>query len=317
MKTDSIFYELFQTEPSIFFELMHITPACQYRFKSITIKTTEKRIDGVFEPEIETETIYFVEVQAQPDKTMYWRTMREVATYFEQRPDLKNDWRAIVLWLDENDDHKFGNASHLRLKSVYLSDLLKKLPESSLPLNTLRPFMVDYEQEVRQNINSWVEHIRQVGLKPEFENRLVDILTRLIEQKFKTLSYEELEKMLKLTPYRETQSFQKALHEELFEDRLEFLSDQIEVKFKFAQRTMNKLILRLKGLALDDLKLFSIAMFDMNRLYEINAWIDERLAKPAHNDNSTNGGSEDSPDIQNSDDGEGEEIGEVEAREQD
>ena len=316
MKTDSIFYELFQTEPSIFFELMHITPACPYRFKSITIKTTEKRIDGVFEPEIETETIYFVEVQAQPDKTMYWRTMREVATYFEQRPDLKNDWRAIVLWLDENDDHKFGNASHLRLKSVYLSDLLKKLPESSLPLNTLRPFMVDYEQEVRQNINSWVEHIRQAGLKPEFENRLVDILTRLIEQKFKTLSYKELEKMLKLTPYRETQSFQKAYHEKLYEDRLELLVTQVKRKFRFADRTVQRLTTRLQKLSLEDLKTLFGDIIDMNRLYEINAWIDERLAKQAHDDNGADS-SEDSPDIQNSDDGVNKEIGEVEAKEQD
>ncbi|MDM8531792.1 DUF2887 domain-containing protein, partial [Anaerolineales bacterium HSG25] len=219
---------------------------------------------------------------------------------FDQRPDLKNDWRAIVLWLDENDDHGFGK--QLRLKSVYLSDLLKKLPESSLPLNTLRPFMVDYEQEVRQNINSWVEHIRQVGLKPEFENRLVDILTRLIEQKFKALSYEELEKMLELTPYRETQSFQKAYHEKLYEDRLDLLVTQVKRKFRFADRTVQRLTIRLQKLSLEDLKILFGDIIDMNRLYEINAWIDERLAKPAHNDNSTNGGTEDSPDIQNSDD---------------
>ena len=81
MKSDAIFYELFQTAPQIFFELMQITPPCPYRFESLTVKTTEKRIDGILEPEQEGETIYFLEVQAFPDETIYWRTLREVSTY--------------------------------------------------------------------------------------------------------------------------------------------------------------------------------------------------------------------------------------------
>ncbi len=79
MKSDALFYELFQTAPQIFFELLQITPPCPYRFESLTIKTTEKRIDGMLEPEQAGEIIYFLEVQASPDETIYWRTMREVS----------------------------------------------------------------------------------------------------------------------------------------------------------------------------------------------------------------------------------------------
>lgn len=105
MKTDTLFYELFQTAPQVFFELLQITQPCPYRFESLTVKATEKRIDGILEPEVSGKTIYFVEVQAFPDETIYWRIIREVATYFEQRATLRdNDWQAAVLFLNQKDD---------------------------------------------------------------------------------------------------------------------------------------------------------------------------------------------------------------------
>lgn len=38
MKTDHLFYELFQAAPQTFFELVQITPPCAYRFERITVK---------------------------------------------------------------------------------------------------------------------------------------------------------------------------------------------------------------------------------------------------------------------------------------
>ncbi|MFZ4664352.1 MAG: DUF2887 domain-containing protein [Caldilineaceae bacterium] len=32
MKTDALFYELFQLAPETFFELLQVTPPCTYRF---------------------------------------------------------------------------------------------------------------------------------------------------------------------------------------------------------------------------------------------------------------------------------------------
>ena len=47
MKTDTLFYELFQAAPQTFFELMQITP-CPYRFESITVKVSENV--NIFKP---------------------------------------------------------------------------------------------------------------------------------------------------------------------------------------------------------------------------------------------------------------------------
>jgi predicted transposase YdaD len=64
MRSDALFYELSQAAPQAFFELLQVTSACPYRFESITVKSSEKRIDGILEPEQSGETIYFLEVRA-------------------------------------------------------------------------------------------------------------------------------------------------------------------------------------------------------------------------------------------------------------
>jgi len=290
MKSDPLFYELFQVRPQIFFELANITPACPYRFESITVKSTEKRIDGVLEPSVSGQPIYFVEVQAKPDPQMYWRTVRETSLYFEQRPDLEDtDWYAYVIWLNKINDKGFKKTSIYdeqkvqRILSVHLIDILKKLPHHSLALNVLRPLLVDSEEEVRQNIVNWAEQIHQTpDLSPEAEQRLLMVMTQFIEEKFKTLNYEELTKMLNLTPFEQTTTFvetyQRKLQEDLQNYSMDLLIQMVEAKFKFSQKTLNRLVARLRLLTLDDLKAMFREIIVMKRLKDINAWIDERLA---------------------------------------
>jgi hypothetical protein len=239
-----------------------------------------------------------VEVQAKPDEQMYWRTSREISVYFEQRPHLQDtDWYAYVIWLNKVDDKGFqkthikDNENVPRILSVYLIDILKMLPQNSLALNVLRPLLIDTEQEVRQNIVSWVEQIHQVpDLLPEAEERLLMVMTQFIEEKFKTLSYKELANMLRLTPFDQTdtfieayqrkfqESFQESLQKSLKEERVQRLIQIIDVKFRFSRDTINKLATKLNQLTLEDLKYLFADIFHLKRLKDLNAWIDERLA---------------------------------------
>jgi predicted transposase/invertase (TIGR01784 family) len=76
VKTDSIFYRLFQEFPSIFFELIGepAQEANAYQFSSVEVKQTAFRIDGVFLPTQEGDNpLYFVEVQFQTDAEIYAR----------------------------------------------------------------------------------------------------------------------------------------------------------------------------------------------------------------------------------------------------
>lgn len=69
MKTDTIFYQIFQNFPGIFFELIGEPAATGdvYEFISVEVKQTAFRIDGLFlpEPGLTQQPIYFLEVQFQ------------------------------------------------------------------------------------------------------------------------------------------------------------------------------------------------------------------------------------------------------------
>jgi len=281
MKTDPLFYELFQAAPHTFFELVQIVPPCPYRFESITVKMSEKRIDGVLEPFDISQPYYFLEVQAFPDDVIYWRATREVATFFEQRPHLKDArWQAIVLWVNIDDDPGYGALRLLARKpkpnllSLDLIDLLKKLPENSLALNVLRPLLAEDEREVRENVVQWVEHIRQAtGADSNLEERLMSVFSQLIEQKFKTLNYKELSQMLRLTPLRETTSGQELLKE----DRIDILLNQIEVKFGISSEMAEKLTADLAQLDVTTLKALLRQLLRLENLEQLQFWIADHL----------------------------------------
>jgi len=82
MKTDTIFYQLFQSFPSIFFELIQlpINEANNYRFDSVEVKQLSFRLDGVFLPQNNNPQtpIYFCEVQLQEDEAFYRRFFTEI-----------------------------------------------------------------------------------------------------------------------------------------------------------------------------------------------------------------------------------------------
>ena len=284
MKTDALFYELFQVAPQTFFELLQITPACPYRFESITVKTAEKRIDGVLEPVDTTAPLYFLEVQAFPDDVIYWRAMREISTYFEQRPQQQERaWQAIVLWLNKEDDPGLGTLKplahrpHSRLRSADLIKLLKKLKavdEKALVLNVLHPLLTNSEREVRKNVVQWAENIRQTpNMDHQTEERLVTVMSQLIEQKFRNLSYKELSQMLRLTPLRETESVQEVLKEE----RVDLLMMMIGAKFPLSAELNKGLRIDLATLPMDTLQILFPQILQIDSLEQLEQWIGDHL----------------------------------------
>ncbi len=86
--------------------------------------------------------------------------------------------------------------------------------------------------------------------------------------------------MLNLTPFKETTSYKEALLEDLQSYSLERLVRQIKRKYRFAEKTMTKLSVRLRQLTLKDLENLFEAIFDLSTLRELNAWIDSRLPHP-------------------------------------
>lgn len=282
MRTDALFYELFQAAPQTFFELLQITPTCPYRFESITVKMSEKRIDGVLEPSQAGERIYFAEVQAFPDEVIYWRVLREVATFFEQRPALKdNDWQALVLWLNKDDDPGYSTLLNLsrqplpRLVSVDLLALLPKLQANALSLNVLRLLLAETEEDVRKNLQQWAQNIQQTpNLDQQTETRLLTILAQFVEQKFRSLTYKEISDMLRLTPLAETISGQELIKDE----RLAILSRQIQIRFQLSDELTEAIGQDLEKLDLPTLKLLLEEILRIESFEQLELWISEQVA---------------------------------------
>ena len=83
MKTDSLLYRIFKTAPVIFFDLIGQSTPGGYEFRSVEIKQTAHRIDGVFLPPNDRSDlpIYFAEFQFQDDGYIYHRLFAEIFLY--------------------------------------------------------------------------------------------------------------------------------------------------------------------------------------------------------------------------------------------
>ena len=71
MKTDKLFHEYFQLVPQTLFELFQINPGCTYQFTSPVLKESERRMDGLLEPNTPGHPRYFLELQGYPDDSIY------------------------------------------------------------------------------------------------------------------------------------------------------------------------------------------------------------------------------------------------------
>lgn len=77
MKTDSLCYRIFLEAPAVLLQLAGLSSevaaqeASQYEFRSVELKQTAFRIDGVLLPQDDSRPIWFVKVQFQADQYLY------------------------------------------------------------------------------------------------------------------------------------------------------------------------------------------------------------------------------------------------------
>lgn len=177
MKTDSIFYRLFQEFLSIFFEIIGNPPieANTYNFSSVEIKQTAFRIDGVFLPVQGVDNyIYFVEVQFQSDSEFYSRFFAEIFLYLRQNKP-RNDWRAVVLCPSQSVDT--GDIKHYceffasqRVKRIYLNEA-SEAPEQPISIRTIKLVISPAAKAIEQ-ARSLIDKVKQ------------EIADELVKQKY-------------------------------------------------------------------------------------------------------------------------------------
>jgi predicted transposase/invertase (TIGR01784 family) len=129
MKTDSLFYRIFQTLPEIFFTLTGLEYSAQdYAFQAIEIKQTAFRLDGIFKPVAANSNLptIFVEVQFQPDDKFYSRFFSEIFLYLHQYPQ-NNPCKAVVIYPERKTEvdnlHRYkGLIDIANINRIYLQE---------------------------------------------------------------------------------------------------------------------------------------------------------------------------------------------------
>ncbi len=213
MKTDALFYELFKIAPKSLFELVGLKPQGAYVFESITAKTTEKRFDGFFRRTDGPGPNVFLEVQGWYDPKIYWRTFREICTWYEQS-DSTEIFMAVILFTDRKHDPENRSLSCIRpnrMIRAYLGECLKKTGDRPGALTVLMPFALSDKKELRNAVRKWKTDIFSLNL-PEYQMKiLAELLVYAVLQKFPELTRKEIEAMLELTPLDKTVAGQELI----------------------------------------------------------------------------------------------------------
>jgi len=219
VRTDSLFYKLFNTSPGIFFELIgrSATEASDYEFCSVEIKEPDFRIDGVFVPSrnASAQTVYFVEVQFQKDQLLYHRFFAELFLYLDQNPATR-DWQAVVVYPRRSLEPGDPNLHRALLESsqvqrIYLEELAA-LAEPSLGLGLIQ-LVVESTTRSANRARQLIEQSRQEAVAGLSSQEIIELIQTIMVYKFPQLNREEIEEMLGLNELKQTRVYQEALQE--------------------------------------------------------------------------------------------------------
>ena len=224
MKTDTLFYRLFQDRPALLFGLagLPLPPDAGYSLRAEEVKETAFRLDGLLVPSDLTagHPLVFLEVQCQVDAEFYARWAAEIHLHI-YRGQVTCAWHAVVIYPDRATEATAPLAlvpflGHPWVHRVYLDEAL---PEGAvLPpgLGLVRLIVAPPETAPAQA----KALIQNAG--PDLD-WILDWIETIFVNKFPRLSRAEILMILDLTDtdLRNTRYFQDVFAEGQLEGREE------------------------------------------------------------------------------------------------
>ncbi|MDZ8109497.1 MAG: Rpn family recombination-promoting nuclease/putative transposase [Nostoc sp. DedQUE12a] len=234
MKTDTIFYSLFQAFPSIFFELINQSPAeaIAYKFTSCEVKQLAFRLDGLFLPITNDgeKPLYIVEVQFQPDDDLYYRLFAELFLYLRQYKPL-HPWQVVIIYptrsIEREQTLQFSEMLALnRVRRIYL-DELSQTAEASVGVGVVK-LVIEAEETAPEVAKRLIEQAKQQITDEVTQRDLINLIETIIVYKLPQKSREEIEAMLGLSELKQTKVYQEALEEGKQQGKLEAIPRMIK-----------------------------------------------------------------------------------------
>lgn len=175
----------------------------QYHFRSVELKQTAFRLDGLFcTPENNLELpLFFVEVQFQSEADFYSRFFGEIFLYLRQYQPL-NPWQAVVIYPSRrvettNTSHYEELLNSQRVRRLYLDELSRNQP-ANLSLSLVQLVVIPEAMAIEQ-AQRLVQQTRQEISEDKLLKQLLDLIETIIVYKLPHLSREEIVKMLGFT----------------------------------------------------------------------------------------------------------------------
>jgi predicted transposase/invertase (TIGR01784 family) len=287
LKTDSLFYRLFQNFPALLFELIDISvpKGEQYQFKSVELKQTAFRIDGLFvPPESETDSpIFFVEVQFQGDAHFYSRFFSEIFLYLRQYKPL-NPWQGVVIYpsrrIDTGRTHHYqGLLESPQVRRIYLDEL--EVTTNSISLSLMK-LVVTPEAEAITVARGLVTRTKQEINNQISQRQILDLLETIIVYKLPNLSREEIIQMLGFTEIdvKQTRFYQDVYAEGAQEGKLEGKQEgEVALILRLLNRRFGELetsqVEVIRGLEITQLEDLAIALLDFTSMTDLKSWLQE------------------------------------------
>jgi predicted transposase/invertase (TIGR01784 family) len=218
MKTDSLFYRLFLEFPQFFFELIGLSPeaASGYQFTSIEVKQLAFRLDGLFLPTTDepNQPFYLVEVQFQPDSSLYYRLFSELFLYLRQYQPV-HPWNVVIIYpsrkIEREEIVHFGNLLPLsQVRRIYLNELGEK--ENYLGIGVVK-LVVESEEQVANSAKRLIQQAQEQLNDEAVQSNLIDLIETIVVYKLPQKSRQEIEAMLGLGDLKETKFYQEAYRE--------------------------------------------------------------------------------------------------------
>ena len=222
MQVDALFYHLFQSFPTIFFDLLGQSNvnASNYEFTSPEVKQPTFRFDGVLKPKTNSpsDVLYFIEVQFQKRPKFYTRLFAEINLYFNQYDPPYEDWYAVVIFKNRNTEVavplRYQEVMERRVIQIYL-DEIEVLAQRSVGVGVVQLLSVTSKRKLGERAQELIERTSQTqgagdGLSRE---QAIELVQTIVLYRFPNLSREELEAMLGLADLKHTKVYQELQQE--------------------------------------------------------------------------------------------------------
>ena len=204
-----------------------------YDFRSVEMKETARRIDGVLIPKEPGRLLFFTEIQFYKLESIYAEIMAKAFMFLAQN-DPGHPFLAVVIFGSRSFEPTgllpYGGLMQIALLRPIFLEEIPDAPGQSLGLSILR-LIVKAEAETMTFGRELVVRVgAEIGDEAERVN-LIELIGEAVIRKLSNLTRQEVEAMLGLHDIRETRVYQDAREEGRDEEKVRMVGKLAENQF--------------------------------------------------------------------------------------